>query len=98
MEGHLLTARPLSLHCSVLRALTAGLPLPLEGTGPLPESLTLLPRGRQPGRRPPHQGSLQLEALAKPSASLPPPDAQLHGQPPPLPGPSPGPEAAIIGR
>lgn len=75
----MLTARPPSLHCSVLRAPTAGLPLPLGGVGPLPESLALLPRGQQPGRRPP-------------------PDAQLRRQLPPLPEPSPGPEAAVIGR
>lgn len=100
MGIYLLPAPSLSLCCSTLGAPTTGLPLPLGGVGPLPESLPHLPSGQRPGRRPPHQtgGPLQLQALAQHRASLPLPDAQLGGQLPPLPGPPPGPEAAVTGR
>lgn len=100
MKVDSLPAPPLSLCCSDLRAPITGLPLPLGGVGPLPESLTHLPSGQRPGRRPPHQagGPLELEALAQQVANLPPLDAQLDGRLPPLPGPLPGPEAAATGR
>lgn len=91
---------PMSLCCRGLGAPSTGLSLPPGGVRPHPEGVPHLPRGQQPGRRPPHQAGdpLELEVLAQHGTTLPSPDVQLGGQLPQLPGPTTGPGAAVTSR